>query len=694
MKKATGYIFLFILALSIGCSENKSGPVDTQNQTTTQIDMDCKGPLCLTDSISLLELQNRPLNENVLKIFSAAADPVRNKIYVSGILTPNIAIMDGATESWIGTIDSGMGWEYSLKYLYIDPVKNYLYIIDGSKGELRRIDLNSGEIKGPVSIGSKSGIAAVDTKRGRIYLSSRLKPYFSVYDGSTLNLLFKTDEMGEGTGDMVYDEENDLLYVLDFLNPRINVFDPKTLKIVDRIVYDNSCCGGNSKQLVFDPEKKSFFVLVARHVEVVDYAGISLNSIDIQSDRDIERICFEPDSKKLLILTIDRAKEGQVSGVGGHLEVYDPYSVNRFYDIPFGKKPHRLEINTANNRVYIPNGDASVLWSIPTDTYEKATPIRIGDSIEQIVLSKNGEKLYVNSRLGGSYLLEYDTISNSYETFTSGTWPIPIRVDSSGENLIVLNVWDSTLSVYSLFPKRTLLSTIPLGIPKGTTDRLPDMIVDSANSIAYVAYPEFAQIIAVDFKNNRVLKTIDIKGFKKGEQSGGPGDLQLAIDSKNQRLIVLSVEDSKLLIYDTNKNYSLLKEVDISNINLKKVRDGANVDLLFVDSDNNRLFVGPYELNIITYQETGKSLQDGQRIFAFDPKENAYWVSGVKQDGKITNDIVSVIEVETLKTRYIHSLGLTQTTKPSFAIDIDDRKLYVGYMAMARLEIYSIEGIK
>ena len=617
MKKATGYIFLFILILSIGCTENKSGPVTPQNQTTTQIDTGCKTPLCLTDSISLLELQNRELKENVLKIFSAAADPIRNRIYVSGILTPNIAIMDGATESWIKTIDSGMGWEYSLKYLYIDPVKNYLYIIDGSKGELRRIDLNNGEIKGPAPIGSKSGIAAVDTKRGRIYISSRFSPHFSVYDGSTLNLLFKTDEMGEGTGDMVYDVENDLLYVLDFLNPRINVFNPNTLKIVDRIVYDNSCCGGNSKQLVFDTEKNSFFVLVARHVEVVDYTGKSLNSIDIQSDRDIERICFEPDSKKLLILTVDRANNGQVSGVGGHLEVYDPYSVKRFYDIPFGKKPHRLEINTTNNRIYIPNGDASVLWSISTDSYAEPNPIRIGDSIEQIALSKNGEKLYMNSRLGGSYLLEYNTNSKSYETFTSGTWPIPIRVDSNGENLIVLNAWDSTLSVYSLLPKRSLLSTIPLGISKGTTDRLPDMIVDSANGIAYVVYPEFGELIAVDWENNRVLKTIGIKGFKKGEQSGGPGDLQLAIDSKNQRLIVLSVEDSKLFIFDVN-NYSLLKEVDISNINLKKVRDGANVDLLFVDSGNNKLFVGPYEFDIYTYQMTGRSLQDGQRIFAYD----------------------------------------------------------------------------
>ena len=28
--------------------------------------------------------------------------------------------------------------------------------------------------------------------------------------------------------------------------------------------------------------------------------------------------------------------------------------------------------------------------------------------------------------------------------------------------------------------------------------------------------------------------------------------------------------------------------------------EGANVDLLFIDSDNNKLFVGPYEFDINT----------------------------------------------------------------------------------------------
>jgi len=182
--------------------------------------------------------------------------------------------------------------------------------------------------------------------------------------------------------------------------------------------------------------------------------------------------------------------------------------------------------------------------------------------------------------------------------------------------------------------------------------------------------------------------------FKKGEAGGGPGDIQLAIDEKNKRLIVLLTQENRIEVYDASRNYVLLKKVDASSLNLKKVKEGANVDLLFIDSDNNRLFVGPYEFDINTLNPSGRALLDGQRVIAFDPKENAYWVSGVKRDGKDQNDIVSVIDAETLKTRYINNLGKTQTTKPSFAVDTENRKLYVGYMAMARLEIYSIGDIK
>lgn len=85
----------------------------------TQQDAPCDQPLCLSQTVDTLELQDRPLDENVLKIFSAAADTANNRVYVSGIMSRDIAVLDGATEEWLGTIDSGTDGR-GLKYLYAD----------------------------------------------------------------------------------------------------------------------------------------------------------------------------------------------------------------------------------------------------------------------------------------------------------------------------------------------------------------------------------------------------------------------------------------------------------------------------------------------------------------------------------------------------------------------------------------------
>ena len=146
-------------------------PAVSSGQGQPLAPMTCNQALCEFARLSLLELQDRPIENNVLKLFSAAADPQRNLVYVAGIMTSDIAILDGSSEQWIGTVDSGMTGSNALKYLHIDPVANFLYVIDATNNQLRRIDLNTGEVAGPVVINPGMGQAAVDTSRSRIYLT-------------------------------------------------------------------------------------------------------------------------------------------------------------------------------------------------------------------------------------------------------------------------------------------------------------------------------------------------------------------------------------------------------------------------------------------------------------------------------------------------------------------------------------------
>jgi DNA-binding beta-propeller fold protein YncE len=136
--------------------------------------------------IDIRELQGLKPEQNVLKLFTSAVDPTRKRVYVAAILSRYIAILNSETEQWVGTVDSGIeGSAY--RYIYLDPVANYLYVIDGSNHQLRRIDLDTNEAAGPVSIPNQVGAVVVDSKRTQLYLATPEIPMLRIFDGETLS---------------------------------------------------------------------------------------------------------------------------------------------------------------------------------------------------------------------------------------------------------------------------------------------------------------------------------------------------------------------------------------------------------------------------------------------------------------------------------------------------------------------------
>ena len=54
----------------------------------------CDAVVCRYASLTLLDMMDRSLEHNVLKLFSTAIDAVRNRVYVSGIMTTHIGVLD------------------------------------------------------------------------------------------------------------------------------------------------------------------------------------------------------------------------------------------------------------------------------------------------------------------------------------------------------------------------------------------------------------------------------------------------------------------------------------------------------------------------------------------------------------------------------------------------------------------------
>lgn len=638
--------------------------------------------------IDLRQLQNRPTAENVLKLFSAATDPVRQRVYVAGIMSTHIAILDSSTETWIGTIDTGVTGSY--KYLSFDEVANRLYLHDGVNHKLYAINPATAAITGPISVPGSMAPLVVDSARGQIYMVSGEAPRFRALDGATLQTVYTNNEMSVGINQMAFDQANDRLYILDgaeTIQGRIYRFDLATESVGATLSFPLDS-GKRGRALEWDPGNRQLLLLMGSRVSVMNDSAQEQYSITLPVDREYQSMHFDAQHGQLAVLMLQNPADGTVAASGGHLQTYDTTTRQAVRDVSFGKKPHQIVYQSANGRYYVPEGDASVVSSISAES-GAVTSLRMGDSAEQVLLARGGDSVYVSSRLGGSYMAEFQRDTRTLQAFGDGTWPLPMRVDSSGDYMLVLNSWDSSISLFELNPSRSLLATFGIGLPIGSTDRLPDLAVDGVRKRAYAAYPEFGRIAVVDWLNRTPLTTVTLAGFIGGDTGGGPGQLQVMVNETAARLFAFVPNSRKLTVFDISAAVPLLlSERTLSDL----PSNDAGFDLMFLDAAQNRLFVGPLELNATTGASTGRKLTRGDRIFGIDTGNNAYWASAVEASDGQNYEVVISLSSSDLSVSESSSIAPAAGQKLQYAFDGTRQLIYAADLAQAKVTVYSSNG--
>ena len=625
---------------------------------------------------------DRPTGENVLKLFRAAADPEGNRIFVSGIMTRAIGVLDGASEAWTGTIDTGTAGN-SHKYLAYDPGANRLYVRDGTNHELSVIDVAAGTTLATIPLPEWVGTVLPDPARGVVYLATGADPGVRTLDGATLASVGSSTAMGTAVTALALDGASGQLWAL--AAPRtgpsfIHRFDPVHLAVTASVALPLTPPqrpGG----MAWDEANRRFFIAAGgRSVLVLSESGGTLREILLPADLELQDFLYDPDRDRLVTLLLDRPAAGAVCGVNGHLLAFDPATGVETASLAFGKKPHTLTRNPATGRIYAPNGDASVLWSIAPDC-SSVTPLRLGDSLEQAVLGPAGT-VVLTSRLGGSYLMTYDPGSGALATFTAGTWPIPLRSSPDGAELAVLNAWDSTVSLFAFAGSPVEVGRAPLGVAAGTTDRLPDLAVDWTARRAYAAYPELGAVAVADLDTMQPLGTLTVARFPTGDVGGGPGQLQVLPDGAGS-LFVFWKDQRRLERYDAT---TLVRR---SQAVLQQPADQAaqQAGMLTLDAAAGRLFVGPVEVDAATGAPTGRRLARGQRVIAVDAVRSLCWCDEV---GAGEASAIVLVDRATLAERGALPLGTLDTIAPEYAVDLSRGRLWCARMTAALLEEYSV----
>ena len=624
----------------------------------------------------------RPTEDNVLKLFRAVADPEHNRIFVSGIMTRAIGVLDGAGETWTGTIDSGTVGN-AHKYLAYDPGADRLYLCDGTNHELSVIDVTAGTTLATIPVPEWVGTVLPDGERGVVYLAAGETPGVRVLDGATLETVGSSTAMGTAVTALALDGATGQLWAL--AAPRtgpsfIYRFDPVRLAVTATLVLPlapRQRPGG----MAWDETHRRFFVAIGgRSVMVLSESAVKVREIVLPADLELQDFLYDPGGDRLVALLLEKAATGAVCGVTGHLLAFDPATGAETASLVFGRKPHTIVRNAATGRMYAPNGDASVLWSVAPDC-SSVTPLHLGDSLEQAVLGPAGT-LVLTSRLGGSYLLALDPESDALATFTAGTWPIPLRASPDGAELAVLNAWDSTVSLFSLAAAPAEIGRALLGIAAGTTDRLPDLAIDWTGRRAYAAYPELAAVAIADLDTMQPLGTLSVSGFPAGDVGGGPGQLQVLPDGAGN-LFVFWKDQRRLERYDT----ATLQRRSQVVLQQPASQEAQQAGMLALDAGAGRLFVGPVEVDVATGAPTGRRLARGQRVIAVDVARGLYWCDEVA-----TGEASAIVLVDrsTLAERGAFPLGTLDTIAPEYAVDLTRGRVWCARMTTALLEEYTV----
>lgn len=631
-----------------------------------------------TAQAAVLRALGRSLDRNVLKLFRVVADGARNRLYVTGIMSPYIAMLDGDTHEPIRTFDTGIGGN-AIKYLALDEGNNRLYVRDDTNNQVLALDLNTGGRIGPVALTGIAGGMTADPNRGVLYIPTLEAPGLRALNGANFETSFTSSAFGTTVTSLIVDPTDDVLYGLDSVQGQGRIY---KMRLSDRsttaIEFDVNP-RVTARAFQWSRSGQRFYVCVpGLGVMVVSATGRIERSLALPDGMEFEDMSFDDRNGRLFALFMETAAAGEVAATGAHVWSYDGRDWSE--KTAFGIKPHSVVANPASGRFYAPAGDESTVWW-GEGSAASASRLRIGDSVESVVVA--GSALYMNSRIGGSHLLASDLDGNGMTSFTAGTWPVVMSADSAGRTMVVLNAWDSTVSVFEL-PSRQLIATIAIGLAAGTTDRLPDLAVDFSRQRAYAAYPEFGKIAVVDLAGRAALGTITVDGFTTGDTGGGPNQIEVGVSESSARLLVYCASLRRLAAYDISAATPRL----VAETDTPAPSGGERLawKQMFVDAARDRVMIGRDVYDARTGRSGGTRIGAGQKVFASDDQRGVYWTATVADEliAVHTLDRTSLAVIDT------QELGAADYLAPGLAVDSAGGRLYVSHFTAATVDIYRI----
>lgn len=662
-------------------------------------------PPVLSETVSLNGLHGWTAEQgNHLKVFAVALDENLNRIYVQGILTAGIAVIDGATDTLIGSLNSGgSDNDFNRPYLAVHPSNGILYTAAYGDRVLRRLDPAANTVTAQASLATDPVAVAVDAATNRVFVSLQTAGKVAVFDAATLAPLATVDLGAQRIGGLALDSAAQRLYVVNSAAPTaatpLYSIDTATLAQLAPLTVANA--GGAPFNFVeVDPTSGRLFLTTTNRLFILSSSGAQLASTALPADAKQPRYWAATGK----VYVVSRAG---ISPIRSSLAVLDANTgaLEQQLDLQTGGA-QRMALNRTTGKLYTAGMEYTEVAVVDAQAVSLDSLVDIGNAVEDIAVAPSDGTAYFTNRLGGSTLMIYRPGSGAWNEMVTGGWPTAVDVDTSLNRLFVLSHYAGVVAAYALAPdplNPTLLGNVSLGLTD-SEDALSSQTVDSTHHRVITTHPERDKVVIVDGSNLSVAATIgDVPSFAYSPQNTvGPGHLQPAVDEGLNKLYVLALRQRKIDVFDGAANYAYLRTIDLTN--QQWGWSNAFTDhVLFADSSRHRLHVGPILIDTTTDTVTGV-LPTGRGIVVaeLDAANNRLLTldlvtSGAPAAGRRRQPAASVWRLNVLDASSFALLSQTDlrdfTYVPPFTgLDAGRQRFFAGYMQRAEVDIYSLDG--
>ncbi len=625
---------------------------------------------------------------NHVKIFDIALDATRHRIYVQGILTPGIAVIDSTTDAFIGQIDSGLGDQsFHRTYLAVDEVSGALYVADHSGRTLRKIDPDTGEILGPVQVNGEPIAILLDPSSQRLFLSLKLAHKIAVFDMTTLTHIADINTGPALPGDMTLDPIRGRLLVVDARPPiastsNVLVYQINNLQPLPPIRFRNTT--GHPASSMTLTASGDLFVTTPEELFRIQPNGSVVWMTGLPDNA--KKPYFWPETNSVYVIS-----RNGLSKIRSTLTVVDASTGQplEILDLQTGGAQHMV-LDETTGKIYTPGMEFTEVVVVDAKTVQVVKKIDIGNTVEDIAYAPTDGALYLANRLGGSTILAYQPATGNWQEFTTGGWPTAVDVDPGLNRLFILNHYAGTVTAFDLADPLhpTQLGVTPLGL-QDVSDAISNQTLDEVRHRVITTHPEHDRIVIVDGQTLQVLKTIaDVPYFAYDAQTmHGRGHLQPAVETDFNKLYVFVRSTGKVIVFDGAKDYAYLHAIDLREYAWNSEFHDFQI---VADSERHRIYVGPIIIDAVTDRVIGRlPANRGQVVVGIDAIANQLFTVDI--DAQSGRYMLYRLDRDTYDTLETIALRRQRYVSPYFALDVQRHRLLVGYMQTAEVDIYPLE---